>query len=265
MAQNLHTFCDQYRAPSVFRRKGESMRQKILFAGCLAGCICLMAGCTASKTEPTPMPQIIQPQAYTEPEQRVANPGSLFDEGGSHLLFADGRARRVGDIVMINIVETSKGKNKAETKTEKDSSINLGVGSLFGRQSTSPLGLLEMPLMTGKVGPEPILRANSASQFDGTGETTRENNVRATIAARVLRVHPGGVLELEGTRETRVNEETQYIVVTGLARARDIAPDNSIMSTQLADAHVAYYGKGVVTDKQKPGWFVRLMDFIWPF
>ena len=87
----------------------------------------------------------------------------------------------------------------------------------------------------------------------------------ATIAGRVMRVHPGGVLEIAGARETRVNEETQYMVVTGLARARDIAPDNSIMSTQMADAHIEYYGQGVVTDKQKPGWLVRLLDHIWPF
>ncbi len=241
------------------------MRQKFFIAGCLAGCIGLMSGCAASQNQPTPIPQMAPSQAYTEPEQRMANPGSLFDAADSQMLLADGRARRVGELVMINIVETSKGKNKAETKTEKESTIDLGVSSLFGSSKVSPLGGINTGILTGSVGTNPVLKAGSTSAFDGSGETTRENNVTATIAARVLRVHPGGVLELAGMRETRVNEETQYMAVTGLARARDIAPDNSILSTQMADAHIEYYGKGVVTDKQKPGWMVRLLDFIWPF
>lgn len=241
------------------------MRQKWLLTGCIAGCLGLLGGCTASRNEPTPMPPMAAQQTYTEPEQRMANPGSLFDEGSSQMLFADGRARRVGDIVIINIVETTSGKNKAETKTDRESSIDLGVSALFGASKASPLGPINAGIMTGSVGASPLLKAGSTSDFEGTGETKRENNITATVAARVLRVHPGGVLELEGARETRVNDETQYLVVTGLARSRDISSDNTILSTQLADARIDYHGKGVVTDKQKPGWFIRLMDTIWPF
>lgn len=241
------------------------MRQNVLLTACLTACMGLAGGCTATKSDPTPMAQYAPQQQYTEYEQRVANPGSLFDQADSQMLFADGRARRVGDIVMINIVETSKGSNSAETKTDRDSSIELGVSSLFGSSKASPLGPINAGILTGAVGATPMVKAGSVSEFEGTGETSRQNSVTATIAARVLRVHPGGILELEGARETRVNEETQYMVVTGLARARDISPDNTILSTQMADAKISYYGEGVVTDKQKPGWFIRLMDAIWPF
>ena len=85
------------------------------------------------------------------------------------------------------------------------------------------------------------------------------------MAARVIRVLPGGMLQIEGAREIRVNEETEYMVVRGLIRAKDVDAENSILSTQIADASIEYYGKGVLTDKQKPGWFTRLMDNIWPF
>lgn len=241
------------------------MRQKIIIASCFAGCISMFSGCMASQTSPTPVPNMTQQQNYTEPDQFASNPGSLFSEANSQMLLADGRARRVGDVVMVNIVETSKGKNKAETKTDKTSTIDLGVGALFGSKRVSPIGAMDMGILSGSVGTNPVVQASSVTEFDGSGETKRENYVTATIAARVLRVHPGGVLELEGVRETRVNEETQYMVVTGLARSRDISPDNSIESTQLADARIEYYGKGVVTDKQKPGWLVRLLDNIWPF
>lgn len=239
------------------------MRHQWIFISCLA--VALLAGCTASKSDPTPTSHYAPSQPYTEPEQRAANPGSLFDAADSQMLYADGRARRVGDIVIINIVETATGTNKAETSTDRESTIDLGVGSLFGSSKVSPLGPLGIGVLSGSTGTTPLVKAGSTSEFTGTGETKRENNVTATIAARVLRVHPGGILELEGARETRVNEETQYMVVTGLIRSRDIGPNNTILSTQMADAKIQYFGKGVVTDKQKPGWFIRLMDTIWPF
>ncbi len=87
----------------------------------------------------------------------------------------------------------------------------------------------------------------------------------SSLAARVLRVLPGGLLQIEGAREIRVNEETEYMVVRGMIRSKDVDADNSIYSTQIADASIEYYGKGVLADKQKPGWFTRLMDNIWPF
>jgi flagellar L-ring protein precursor FlgH len=109
------------------------------------------------------------------------------------------------------------------------------------------------------------LDTRSNSSLNSTGETKRENNVRTSMAARVIRVLPGGLLQIEGARETRVNEETEYLVLTGVIRSKDVASDNSVLSTQVADLGINYYGKGVIADKQKPGWFTRLMDNIWPF
>ncbi|MDR1360243.1 MAG: flagellar basal body L-ring protein FlgH, partial [Deltaproteobacteria bacterium] len=107
--------------------------------------------------------------------------------------------------------------------------------------------------------------STSTSELQSTGETKRENYVTATIGARVLQVLPGGLLQLEGAREVRVNEETQYMVVSGIVRAKDVASDNSVESTQLADSRIEYYGKGVLADKQKSGWLTRLLDNVWPF
>ena len=87
----------------------------------------------------------------------------------------------------------------------------------------------------------------------------------ATVAARVVNVLPDGLLRIEGARQTKVNNETQYLVVAGLIRSRDVASDNSVLSTQIADAQISYYGEGVIADKQKPGWLTRLLDNIWPF
>lgn len=107
----------------------------------------------------------------------------------------------------------------------------------------------------------------TTSNSDSTvsGEIKNENTVTATIAARVTRVMPGNLLQIEGAREIRVNGETQYMVLTGLIRPMDVDADNTITTNRIADAQIAYYGKGILSDKQKPGWFTRLMDNVWPF
>jgi len=225
----------------------------------------LLVACGGGQTHhasySTPAPPMVPPQQYTEPEQVYSNPGSLFSLAESPDLYADNRARRVGDIILVKVVESSKSKSKADTTADRESSSSIGVAAAFGRGS---VGVIP-GVMSGKVGTNPILSAGTGSSLNATGETKRENYVTATIGARVLQVLPGGVLQIQGAREIRVNEETQYMVVTGLVRAQDVGPDNSVESTQLADSRVEYYGKGVLADKQRSGWLTRLLDNVWPF
>ncbi len=221
-------------------------------------------GCSAQQRTAAPMPPITPPQAYTEPEQQYANPGSLYRDSTNSDFYADNRARQVGDIVLIKVVENSKSKSKADTTAGKTSTSELGVTAAFGRNTIGPLIGMGGPL-TGDIGVDPMLATSTSSNLKATGETKRENYVTATIGARVLQVLPGGVLQIQGAREVRVNEETQYMVISGLVRSRDIASDNSVESTQLADSKVEYYGEGVLADKQRAGWLTRLLDNVWPF
>ena len=223
-----------------------------------------LSGCNASGNKPTAMPNLTPVQTYTEPEQRYSNPGSLFSESNSNLLFEDSRARRVGDIVLVKIVENTKAKHKADTTTDKKSGIELGVGAFLGRNTVSPW-LVGGGSFAGQVGADPMISATSNSNLSATGETKRENYVTTTIGARVINVLPNNILQVAGAREIRVNEETEYMVITGLVRSADVLSDNSVLSTQLAESNISYYGKGVITDKQKPGWLTRLLDNIWPF
>lgn len=223
----------------------------------------ILGGCGGHQQTATPMPPATPPQAYTEPEQRHANPGSMFSEAENTDLYADNRARNVGDIVLIKVVENAKSKSKADTTASKDNTSELGVSAAFGRGTVSAIGGIAGP--AGAVGINPMLSTTSKSGLTATGETKRENYVTATVGARVLQVLPGGVLQVEGAREIRVNEETQYMVISGLVRAKDVGSDNSVESTQLADSRIEYYGKGVLADKQRPGWLTRLLDNVWPF
>lgn len=226
--------------------------------------VMLLTGCNAGKQTPSVIPPMSPQQAYTEPEQHYENPGSLFLASESDTLFADSRARRVGDIVMVKIVESHKAKNKEDVSAERNNTNANSVDAFFGKQSVSalaPLTGLGSKVPVGKVG----YGSTTSSTTSSTGETNREGTVTATIAARVTRVLPGNLLQIEGARETRVNNETQYMVVTGLIRPMDVAPDNTIESGRIADAHIAYYGKGTLSEKEKAGWFSRLVDNAWPF
>ncbi|MEG2171809.1 MAG: flagellar basal body L-ring protein FlgH [Desulfovibrionaceae bacterium] len=230
----------------------------------LSATLLLLPACQGSKKRPVIQPPIVPAQEFNETAKRN-NPGSLYAESDIDPLFSDSRARRVGDIVVVKIIETTKAKNKADTSTSKTNTNGYGVGANFGYNNAAMFPIVGAG-PTGPVGKgNLIFDSTSNSALSVTGETKRENNVTSSIAARVLRVMPGGILQIEGAREIRVNEETQYMVVTGTIRTRDVAADNSIMSTQMADASIQYYGKGVLADKQKPGWFTRLMDNIWPF
>ena len=222
--------------------------------------------CVACGGSPTRRPALhppVTPQQEYRQEAAANNPGSLFAASEADTLFEDSRARRVGDIVVVKLVANTKAQNKAETSSNKKSSNDYQVAAMFNRGHAGFI-----PFMP--IGPQPsvglpVLDTDSSSGINSTGKTKRENYVTTSLATRVLRVLPGGLMEIEGAREIRVNEETEYMVVRGMIRSKDVSADNSVLSTQIADASIEYYGKGVLADKQKPGWFSRLMDNIWPF
>ena len=218
--------------------------------------------CAPARTQSMPSPILTQTVDYPEPAAQ--NPGSLFNPASAELLFADNRARRVGDIVRIKIVEDSKATNKATTDTSRDSSIGMGIEHLLDQRLISA-GLPVLGIERGQFGETPLIGARTSNSFKGDGETKRESTITATVGARVVKMLPNGLMQVEGARETRVNNETQVIVVRGLVRSTDIDPDNTILSTHMADATIEFYGMGILADKQRPGWLTRILDNVWPF
>ena len=184
--------------------------------------------------------------------------GSIYSVKSKNI-YQDSRARNIGDIVMVKIVETSSGSKKAETTTSRDSSITGGISSLFGYEK----------LFSGNKGAHTpsstSLSATLAKDFTGTGETTRDSTVTATISARVVDKSMDGNLVIRGYREIRVNNETQHIILSGIIRPEDISKDNSILSSYIADARIEYGGTGVISNKQQPGGLANLVDVVWPF
>ncbi len=227
------------------------------------------AGCNqATRHTPSLEAPTVPAPEYPQEAYRKNNPGSLFAASEEEPLFSDARARRVGDLVVIKLVENTKAKNKADTSASKGNTNDVGVGALFGNAAAGFIPMVNLGprgnTSTSATNSQ-IFASNSASDVNVKGETKRENYVTTSLAARVTKVLPGGVLQVQGAREIRVNEETEYMVVSGLIRSKDVAADNSVLSNQMAEASIQYYGKGVLADKQKPGWFTRLMDNVWPY
>jgi len=223
----------------------------------------VLGGCAGVSSQALLPPERNVPERYSAPMmERKAAPateGSIFGRRYRNL-YADDRARDVGDIILVKIVENSNGKKSVNTKTSRDSSISAGISSLFGYENkwlTGPGGA-HSPSLTS-------LKADLAKEFEGKADTDRSSTVTATISARVIGVTMDGNLKIRGYREIKVNNETQHIILSGIVRPEDIAADNSIMSTYVADARIEYSGVGSLSSKQQPGWLANAIDVLWPF
>lgn len=187
----------------------------------------------------------------------TTHPGSIWKgPGRANTLFVDQRAGFVGDILTVKIVEVSTASEKATTDTGRSNDVEAGISNLMG---------LETNMFPSSITPAKMIAAKTSSDFSGKGETTRTGSLSATITARIVDVLPNGNLAVEGKRELYVNNEKKEILVQGIVRPKDIAYDNSILSTQIADAKIIYTGIGVVGERQSPGWLSRIADVVWPF
>jgi flagellar L-ring protein precursor FlgH len=202
-------------------------------------------------------PFVIDNSYRTAKTGSVANPGSIWKGAGtSNTFFHDQRAGSVGDILTVKIVEVSTASEKASTGTSKSNEMQAGISNLLG---------LETSMLPSSITPAKMIGASTKNDFSGSGETTRTGSLSATITARIIDVLPNGNLAVEGKRELYINDEKKEILVQGIVRQKDIAYDNSILSTQIADAKIIYTGIGVVGTKQSPGWLARIVDVVWPF
>ena len=191
--------------------------------------------------------------------QEARTPGSLWvGVTTNNLYFADNRARGLGDLVIVKIEDKSSATKKAATKTKRGSSIEAGIPKLMGVEKS-------LENKNKNLSMSELYKASMDNKFDGSGETTREGELKATITCMVVRVLPNGNLVIQGDKDVQVNNETQFIRLYGIIRPQDIEQDNSISSDKVADARIVYSGRGVVSDKQVGGWGTKILDWLWPF
>lgn len=221
--------------------------------------VAMLCGCTLDYGT---RPEEIQPRAKMLPAPVVRpeyTPGSLWPgENSRNMLFTDNKARYINDIVTIIIDESSSGQNKASTNTSKNSQTNAGISAMLGLNTS-------IVNANSNMGGAISIGGESASTLKGAGDTSRGGTLQARLTARVVRVLENGNLLIEGRRQLTLNAEDQFIVITGVIRSEDIAADNWVLSSNIADARILYTGSGVLADKQHPGWMTRALDWGWPF
>ena len=173
-------------------------------------------------------------------------------------MFADQKARTIGDIVTIKIAESSTATNKATTATDRSSSLNASVEAFFNAEKRFPA---DQPFFN----PFSKVAGGVESEFEGNGTTKRSGDLNAYITALVTQILPNGNMVVIGSREVLINNENQIIQLTGVVRPRDINSNNQVLSTYVADARISYSGTGVINDRQKPGWLTNIIMKVWPF
>ncbi|MEA1832969.1 flagellar basal body L-ring protein FlgH [Methylobacterium durans] len=193
-----------------------------------------------------PMPEV-QPVSYA--------PNSLW-RTGSRAFFKDQRAARIGDLVTVKVNVTDKANLNNETKRSRQNTEGFGLPNAFG---------LENDAKTAGIAADKLINATSTSASDGAGSVQRAEQVTTNIAAIVTQVLPNGNLVVEGKQEIRVNFEVRELVVAGVVRPEDIESDNTIDSAKIAQARIAYGGRGQITDVQQPRYGQQIVDILLPF
>lgn len=158
----------------------------------------------------------------------------------------------------VRVKVTDKADLNNETRRSRSNGENLGAKNLFGLET-----------QIGKVLPganaSALVGADSSSNSEGAGSVSRKEELVTNVAAVVTQVLPNGNLVVEGKQEIRVNFEVREIIVAGVVRPEDIEADNTIDSSKIAEARIAYGGRGQITDVQQPRYGQQVMDILLPF
>jgi len=184
------------------------------------------------------------------------NPNSLW-RNGSRAFFKDQRAHQVGDILTVQVNITDKANIANETQRSRTSSEDSGITDFLGSKTIKTPATALLP---GR-----ILTADSTSSSDGKGSVNRQEALSTNVAGVVTQVLPNGNLVIEGRQEIRVNFEIRELIVAGVVRPEDIQSDNTIDSSKIAQARIAYGGRGQIMDVQQQRYGQQVMDVVLPF
>jgi flagellar L-ring protein FlgH len=208
---------------------------------------CALSGCGLLPHQaPHADPLVVRPLPPPLPRTE----GAIYQTGQQMELFADLKARRVGDVLTIRLTETTSASKSAETKTAKTTTVNNTGPTLFGKTFTAggvPIGTTTLA---------------GADAFDGSGSSTQGNSLAGSLTVTVTDVQPNGNLIVQGDKTLRLNQGDEFVHVSGIVRRADIGTDNTVTSDKVADAHISYSGKGVINSANSMGWLARFFNSV---
>lgn len=211
-----------------------------------------MIGCTSPMLTKRGEPDFA-PVAPVQPAPATMHNGSIYMSGYSKPLFEDIKARQVGDLLTVILEERTDASKTASTEITKDNSTDISSPTILGQDVTWKGNPLSTSL-------------ESASDFSGEADSAQSNQLQGSITVTVSQVLPNGNLMVQGEKWIAINQGDEYVRLRGIVRPVDIAPTNTVYSTQVADAQITYRGKGAPAESNAIGWLARFfITPIWPF
>lgn len=214
-----------------------------------------LSGCTSVPLERDVFPDdpAYAPVSASSLQPPPAATGSLYQARYTSGLYTDQQARRVGDLITVIFDEQYQSSKSAQTKADKSSANSMSAGSILG--STPGFRNLNLGVET-----------SADRQFSGKGEADRSNSLSGQISVTVAEVLPNGVLRIRGEKWLTLSEGDEYIRIAGMIRPQDISPDNTVVSSKVADARISFGGRGSLNNSTKQGWMDRVLTSPWwPF
>jgi flagellar L-ring protein precursor FlgH len=226
---------------------GETMIKRLVLLPVVATAL---AGCASNPVEEEiPFDPVPAQQVYQQ-----ATDGAIFRSGTEVRWFEDLKAGRVGDILTVRLVERTNASKNSQTQTSKSTTAALANPTVFGR----PVTKNGVPLLSGSIDGE--------SEFEGTGNSSQSNSLTGDITVTVVERLPNGNLIIEGEKWLTINQGREFIRVKGVIRPADIETDNSVASTRIAAAQIAYSARGALADANRMGYLARFFNSIlYPF
>lgn len=183
------------------------------------------------------------------PQPRRGSAGGVFSTEAPWSITADARAFRPGDLLTVVLQETTQASKSADTSFGKNSNAEIGAATLFGKSL-----------------PKTEVGIDASRDFAGTASSKQQNTLQGAITVVVHEVLPNGLLRVNGEKSLYLNQGEEVVRVSGYVRASDIDNDNRISSLRIANARIAYSGRGALADANEAGWMTRFFNSPWmPF
>jgi flagellar L-ring protein FlgH len=209
--------------------------------------------------DPTAQPGYKPVQMPMPPVEHASFASNSLWRTGSRAFFKDQRARMVGDIVTVRVRVTDRAQLENQTSRSRKNGETLGLSKLGGLETDLK------KILPDEVDPTKLISGGSDSSSQGQGSIRRSEQLTTNVAAVVTQLLPNGNLVIEGKQEIRVNFEVRELIVAGVIRPEDVESDNVIDSSKIAQARIAYGGRGQISDVQQPRYGQQVMDIILPF
>lgn len=227
-----------------------SLRRRPALAAMLAAAL-LAGGCAhiappqappLADDKPLPLPVLSQPQA------RRGQAGGVFSPDATWSLHSDSRAFRPGDVLTVMLNETTQASKSADTKFGKENNVSVQPTVIGTKTINSNVGI------------------GASRDFNGSATSSQQNALQGAITVIVSEVMPGGLLRIQGEKSLYLNQGEEFLRLSGFVRSADIDTDNRVSSQRIANARIAYSGRGTLADANSAGWLTRFFTSPWmPF